>query len=71
MRQQWFRQVLKKKIVVHTRNDQSVEGVLTMLARDGVILRAAALLGGDGKRTTMAGEVFVPRENIAFAQLDE
>ncbi len=71
MRQQWLERVLKKKIVVHTRNDQSIEGVLMEQTRDGVILRAAQLLGSDGKRTTMAGEVFVPRENIAFAQLDE
>jgi hypothetical protein len=68
---QWFRQVLKKKVVLHLKSDQSIEAVLVELTRDGVILRAAALLGGDGKRTTMAGEVFVPRENIAFAQLDE
>lgn len=67
----WLGRVLKKRIVVHTRQDQSIEGVLMEQLEDGLILRAANLLGGDGKRTTMAGEVFIPRENVAFAQLDE
>jgi small nuclear ribonucleoprotein (snRNP)-like protein len=67
----WLARVLKKKIVVHLKNDQSIEGVLMEQTQDGVILRAAALLGNDGKRTPMAGETFVPRENVAFAQLDE
>lgn len=67
----WLGRVLKKRIIVHTRQDQSIEGVLMEHVEDGLILRAANLLLGDGKKTTMAGEVFVPRENIAFAQLDE
>jgi hypothetical protein len=67
----WLDRVMRKKVVLHTLNDQSIEGVLMEQTVDGVILRASVLLGSDGKRTTMAGEVFVPRENIAFAQLDE
>ncbi len=67
----WFKRVLKKRIVVHTRSDQSVEGVLMEQTRDGIILRASKLLGSEGKQTPMAGETFIPRENIAFAQLDE
>lgn len=67
----WLGRVLKKRIVVHTQQDQSIEGVLMEQVADGLILRAANLLGSDGKKTTMAGEVFIPRENIAFAQLDE
>ena len=68
---EWLQKVLRKKIVVHLKNDQSIEGVLMKQTQDGVILRAAVLLGDDGKRTSMAGETFTPRENIAFAQLDE
>ena len=41
------------------------------VAADGVILRAAKLLNAAGPSTSMAGESFVPRENVAFAQLDE
>jgi hypothetical protein len=67
----WFKTVLKKRILVHTRNDQSIEGVLMERTRDGIILRASKLLRAEGRETPMAGEVFVPRENIAFAQIDE
>lgn len=67
----WLERVMKKRIVLHTRNDQSVEGVLMEQTPDGVILRASRLLGEDGKATAMAGEVWIPRENVAFAQLDE
>lgn len=67
----WLDRVMKKKVLFHTLNDQSIEGVLMEQVADGVILRAAVLLGSEGKRTPMAGEVFVPRENVAFAQLDE
>ena len=50
---------------------EPADGVLMEQTPDGVILRAAKLLGDDGKATSMAGEVWVPRENVAFAQLDE
>lgn len=68
----WFRRVLKKRIIVHLATDQSIEGVLMEQTRDGIILRAAKLLQSAGTADTpMAGETFVPREQIAFAQLDE
>lgn len=67
----WFARVLKKRVIVHTRDSQSIEGVLMEQTADGIILRAASLLRDGGNKTSMAGEVFVPRENVAFAQLDE
>lgn len=67
----WLQRVLKKRIVVHTRAGLSIDGVLMEHTEDGLILRAAKLLGDDGKQTSMAGETWVPRENVAFAQLDE
>lgn len=67
----WLDRVMRKRIVVHTRDDQSIEGVLMERTEDGVILRAAKLLNGAGPPTQMAGETWVPRENVAFAQLDE
>lgn len=67
----WLSRVMKRKIILHTKDSQSIEGVLWEQSRDGVILRAAKLLGEKGMSTSMAGEVFVPRENVAFAQRDE
>jgi hypothetical protein len=69
---QWLSRVLKKRIVVHTRDDKSIQGVLMEQLADGVILRAALLLrDGSAPPTPMAGETWIPRENVAFAQLDE
>lgn len=68
----WFHRVLKKGIVVHLRDGTSIEGVLMECAEDGLILRAAKLLGENGVGDmAMAGETFIPEENVAFAQLDE
>lgn len=67
----WLESVLKKRIIVHTQQDQSIEGTLMEQTADGIILRASKLLDADGKATTIAGETFIPRENVAFAQLDE
>lgn len=65
----WFEASLRERIVLHTKNDQSFEGSLMAATADGVILRAAKLLGP--ARTAdreLPGEVFVPRENVAFCQ---
>ncbi len=70
-RQDWLSTVMTKRILVHTKGDMSIEGSLVAQMSDGIILRAAQLLNSGANPTSMAGEVFVPRENIAFAQLDE
>ncbi len=67
----WLQRVLKRKVIVHLVSDQSIEGVLMEHLPDGVILRAASLLGPHDTRTSMAGEVWTPRGQIAFMQLDE
>lgn len=70
-RSSWLDRVMKKRVVIHTKDDQSIEGTLMEQVEDGVILRAAKLLNPAGASTPMAGEVFVPRDNVAFAQLDD
>ena len=67
----WLDQVMTKRIIVHLKNDTSIDGSLMQTTSDGIILRAAQLLNIGSAPTSMAGEVFIPRENIAFAQLDE
>ena len=68
---EWIESVLRKRVVVHLKSSQTIEGSLTATMEDGLILRAASLLEPGGQRTPMAGETFIPRENVAFAQLDE
>lgn len=67
----WLKVVLKKRIVVHTTADQTIEGTLMESPKDGLILRAAVLRQATNAPLTMAGEVWIPREQVAFAQLDE
>lgn len=68
----WFSSILTKRVLVHTKADQSIEGSLAVeQPSDGILLRAARLLDDPSKPTSIAGEVFIPRENVAFAQFDE
>lgn len=64
----WMERVLKKRILCHLDTDQSLQGVLIDLAEDGLILRAAKLLGDT--ETPLAGETFVPMGRVVFCQLD-
>ena len=67
----WMESVRARRITVHCLNGSSIDGSLTATMDDGVILRAAQLLNPDQTTTPMAGEVFIPRINVAFVQLDE
>lgn len=67
----WLERMLRRRVVIHTKDDNSLEGSLWETTDDGLILRAAQLLNANGAPTAMAGEVFIPRLNVAFAQLDE
>ena len=69
--QTWLERVMRKRIVLHTKYDQTFDGTLWEKTADGVILRAANLVEDDGRKTPLAGEVWIPREAVAFAQLDE
>lgn len=73
-RNDWIKTVLQKRIIVHTKgaDSQTIDGSLVATMSDGIILRAAKMINPGGNSvTTMAGEVFIPRENVAFCQLDE
>lgn len=68
---QWLQAVMAKRITVHLKSDSSIEGSLMLETADGIVLRAAQLLTANNEPAPIAGEVFIPRENVAFAQLDE
>lgn len=67
----WLDRVLRKRVTVHTKDNMSFEGSLWEQTDDGVILRAAQLLNTNGAPTPLPGEVWIPRVNVAFAQIDE
>lgn len=66
----WLTRKTLSRIVLHTVADQTFEGVLYSQDRDGVTLRAAFLVE-EGRKTPLAGETWLPRESVLFAQHDE
>lgn len=74
MRRAWLRKTRTRTVIIHMRNDTpSVRGVLSGTFVDGLELRFAEMLKSGEKTppTAMAGEVFVPREQIALVQTDD
>ena len=67
---EWLEKVMTRRLLVHLKDGATIDGSLVARMDDGVVLRAARLLTDGAAPTSMAGEVFVPRENVAFAQLD-
>lgn len=64
----WLRRQLADEIVVHTTQGQTIRGWLEDVSRDGVILRAPRYVEGEGS-IPLAGELFIPRERVLFAQV--
>lgn len=62
----WAPKLEKRKVIVHT-TDGSIDGVLMVTARDGLVLSAATYL--DDERPQLAGEMFIPRAQVAFIQV--
>jgi hypothetical protein len=54
-------------VLVHTTQNTSVEGLLHVVAGDGVVLVGARWLDSGGN-VPMGGEVFVPRDQVALVQ---
>jgi hypothetical protein len=64
----WLLRRRRRSVTVHTRDEQTIEGILAMSAPDGIVLRAARYL--DTTSTIpLAGEVFIPRDRVAFIQV--
>lgn len=64
----WLWRRRARGVVVHTTDDRSMEGLLSEVARDGVVLKGARYLDDD-KTVPMSGEIWVPRDKVAFIQV--
>lgn len=69
-RRSWLAKATGRKLLVHQRNDATIEGLLVGVYQDGLLLRTAALLRSGANPTPMAGEVFIPRDQVALVQFD-
>ena len=62
----WLEEKTARRLVVHTTDDRSIEGLLEFVGPDGVTLRAARLMAKPP--VDLGGEIWLPRETVAFVQ---
>ena len=69
-RKSWLRRQVLTRVAVYTTEGDTIEGVLDVVARDGVVLRSPVYHDdGEGADHRLAGTVFVPRSTIRFVQV--
>lgn len=61
----WLDEVVRRRVLVHTRDGQTIDGQLIRVDRDGVVLGPAVLADGPHD---LDGEVYVARERVAWVQ---
>lgn len=65
-RRTWLRRRSGRRVVVHTSDGASLEGVLMVTATDGLVLAWTRHLDAE---LDLSDQVWVPRERIAFIQV--
>lgn len=63
----WLKDKVRNRAVVYTTDDRVLEGVLAVVADEGVVLNNTTI--HDSTAVPLAGDVFVPREKIRFVQI--
>lgn len=63
----WISRLVRRTIVVHMTDGQSIRGVLAGEYRDCLVLIHASYLGSESV-TKVDGEVVVPRERVGWIQ---
>ena len=58
-----------RRVIVNTKTDKSFRGVLWRKNRDFLVLKNAELLGENGSRIPVDGEVVIERANVDFYQV--
>jgi small nuclear ribonucleoprotein (snRNP)-like protein len=67
-RKPYLKDLEAETVVVHTRDDASIRGVLVAVHSDVYVLRHAAYLNPDGSKVVADGEVLIPASRVAFLQ---
>ena len=62
----WLGAAERRRLIVHTTDDRSIEGLVASAAVDGLVLSAARLL--EKTPVDLAGDVWVPKAKIVFVQ---
>lgn len=68
-RRRWIREKRAYRLLVHTLHGDSIDGILTIEAADGLVLEDATLHPAEnGRASSLAGPVFIPRETVRLIQ---
>jgi len=68
MRPGYVRKLVRLRVIAHTKDDQSIRGVLQEVHRDCIVLSAAEYLG-QAKTEALSGTPVIPRENLSWLQV--
>jgi small nuclear ribonucleoprotein (snRNP)-like protein len=63
-----FRRLVRETVLVHTRDDRSIRGVLLGAYRSELVLAHAVYLVEGGSEQQLEGEVHIPVSNVSFLQ---
>lgn len=58
-----------RRVIVNTKTDKSFRGILWRKTRNYLALKNTELLGENGSRIPMDGEVVIERANVDFYQV--
>lgn len=62
----WLESVTARKLIVHTTDDHSMEGLLVHTGPDGLLLDHAKLLGD--KPVDLGGRIWIDRDKVLMVQ---
>lgn len=62
------RRLERRRVVIHTKDDRSIRGVLTKNYRDCLVLAQAEYLH-EAKPTELEGDAVILRDNVSWLQV--
>lgn len=68
MRGKWLARRVADRVLVHTTDERSLQGILSLIAKDGIVLRDAKYLESESS-VPLGGEIFVPKDKVLFVQV--
>jgi hypothetical protein len=67
IRGEWLESVTTRRLLVHTTDDRSIEGLLAQVGADGIVLVSAKLITS-GSSVDLAGNTWIPRAQVSLVQ---
>lgn len=68
MKRKYLKRLEGRRAVIHTRDDQSIRGVVRTVASDVIVLEPAEYLGKASDPDDLEGRAWVPLENVSWGQ---